>query len=126
MTGNRREDVPEAMGSSDSSQKELNRDDDNGHEDEDSESWNNKHAEGDGAKNVVAQVPQEELYTREWPCVHKPNNRVRKLIAAYVRMKKREQKKLIAEQDTERVRKLKEEQRLARLAEQRESRGRKQ
>ena len=51
---------------------------------------------------------------------------MRKLIAAYVRMKKREQKELIAEQETERVRKLKEEQRLARLGEQRENRERKQ
>ena len=85
-----------------------------------------KQAEGDRAKNVVAHVPPEELYTRDWPSVHRLNNRVKRLIAAYARMKKREQKKLIAEQETERVRKLKEKQRLARLAEQRENRERKQ
>ena len=85
-----------------------------------------KQAEGDRAKNVVVHVPPEELYTREWPSVHRLNSRVKRLIAAYVRTKKREQKKLIAEQETERVRNLKGEQRLARLGEQRENRERKQ
>ena len=85
-----------------------------------------KLAEGDRAKNVVAHVPPEELYTREWPSVHRLNSRVRKLIAGYVRTKKQEQKKLIAEQETGRVWKLKEEQRLTRLAEQRENREQKQ